>query len=971
MRGSVVIVSVLVGCSAQSALGYLQPPPSTKQHVGLGSINGRLALALQNEYRARAERVQPPVSLVPTDGSELALNKLAADVSIEGPIAHTELRFAFHNAEQRTREGRFAITLPPSAAVTRFAMKIDGEWREARVVAREQGRQVYERFLHRNVDPALLEQDLGNQFSARVFPIAALEDKEIILAYDHQVSSTYALALHGLPKIGQLSIAIDNNGDKRAIAQADVVPYDVSVDLVRGPAAVSAGEAFVARVDGVGASGGDAPLDRVLYLVDTSASRAPVMGRQTQVLRELLREHPVGSTVAITVFDQTTVELYRGPATQAEGALARILHHGALGSSNLGAALERATTAGMSRVVIIGDGVVTAGEHDVAKLSSIVSGSSIERVDAVQVGQSLDRTTLQRIVRAGRKPGAVLDGGAPAIAGRQLATRIAPPVAVTVDGAAQTWPATTRDVAPGEPVFVFGLRQGDGPLVVRVGDNAVTVTPRKGHARLRRAVARAELAGLIERAQGERGDAQQQLGDEIEKLALAHELVSPRTSLIVLETDADEQAFLGPRDPPKTGITINLPTGRTFESALGAAAGTQVDSYGVSFSGATSLENTYVVDGVNTTGLTFGTISTTVGAELCLITSPDPHGMHGATRPYVRADVMSPLALDLAAEAIRHNAFAFGRPGEFYEPPSDPKPTYQKPYTGTFLEVMSIIAAHEPRALEVATEWHVKHPGDVAAILALGEALEAIGAGNLAARAYGSIADLYPNRAELLRAAGERLDRIAGARTLAIDFYRRAVRERPDHASTYRLLAWALFRANRADEALDVLTEGLKHAQRDSVQQILAEDASIIAANIVARQPARRYALPTLPFPIAISPTLRFVLTWETDANDVDLHVRDGRGGHAFYKGTRLDSGGRLLDDLTDGYGPEMFVVENPTAFPYKLSAHYYNKGPMGLGLGTVQVIRHDGAGGVVVEDRPFVIQNDGAMVELGVVAAR
>jgi hypothetical protein len=218
---SLVVVSLLAGCSSQSSLGYLQPPQSTLPNVGLGSIDGRLAVALQNEYAK--ERVQPPVSLVPTDGSELVLKSLAGDIAIDGPLAHTELRLSFHNAEARVREGRFTVTLPPTAAVTRFAMKIQGEWREARVVSREKGRQVYETFLHRKTDPALLEQDLGNQFSARVFPIGANEDKEIILAYDHQVSAShgYALALHGLPKIGKLALAIDNNGDKQTIAQTD------------------------------------------------------------------------------------------------------------------------------------------------------------------------------------------------------------------------------------------------------------------------------------------------------------------------------------------------------------------------------------------------------------------------------------------------------------------------------------------------------------------------------------------------------------------------------------------------------------------------------------------------------------------------------------------------------------------------------------------------------------------------------
>ena len=71
-------------------------------------------------------------------------------------------------------------------------------------------------------------------------------------------------------------------------------------------------------------------------------------------------------------------------------------------------------------------------------------------------------------------------------------------------------------------------------------------------------------------------------------------------------------------DPTSTsqGITLdknylqNIPVpGRTFDQMLGAAAGSQGDPVtgGVSFSGSTSLENEYVVDGVNTTGLTFGT----------------------------------------------------------------------------------------------------------------------------------------------------------------------------------------------------------------------------------------------------------------------------------------------------------------------------------------------------------------------------
>ncbi len=71
----------------------------------------------------------------------------------------------------------------------------------------------------------------------------------------------------------------------------------------------------------------------------------------------------------------------------------------------------------------------------------------------------------------------------------------------------------------------------------------------------------------------------------------------------------------------KTGPTItkeytdNIPVGRTFGAVLGAAPGSQGDQYGISFSGATSVENTYIVEGVNTTDTAFGQLSSNLPNE--------------------------------------------------------------------------------------------------------------------------------------------------------------------------------------------------------------------------------------------------------------------------------------------------------------------------------------------------------------------
>lgn len=117
------------------------------------------------------------------------------------------------------------------------------------------------------------------------------------------------------------------------------------------------------------------------------------------------------------------------------------------------------------------------------------------------------------------------------------------------------------------------------------------------------------------------------------------------------------------------------------------------------------------------------------------------------------------------------------------------------------------------------------------------------------------------------------------------------------------------------------------------------------------------------------APSVRFVLTWETDANDVDFHIFDDRGGHAYYGRKQLpNGGGELYADVTTGYGPECFTIRKPKSqrANYVLQANYYSRGPMGYGMGKLQIIDHDGKGGLKVEERPFVVMVDRGFVDMG-----
>jgi hypothetical protein len=98
--------------------------------------------------------------------------------------------------------------------------------------------------------------------------------------------------------------------------------------------------------------------------------------------------------------------------------------------------------------------------------------------------------------------------------------------------------------------------------------------------------------------------------------------VSIDTSTAAGETiELEGRAPIVDQGSTKTGTTITdeyttrIPTGRTFGAVLGTAAGTQGDQYGVSFSGSTSLENTYIIEGINTTDTGFGSQSTNLPNE--------------------------------------------------------------------------------------------------------------------------------------------------------------------------------------------------------------------------------------------------------------------------------------------------------------------------------------------------------------------
>jgi tetratricopeptide (TPR) repeat protein len=987
------------------------------------------------------EQIQAPWTLTASDGSGLMLTRVEAKAVFQGALAFTELHLYFHNPEARVREGTFAITLPPRAAVSRFAMENEGKWMEAEVVEKMIARRAYEDALHRKADPALLEKAEGNQFTARVFPIPAKGDKHLVVSFSQDLpGERYTLPLRGLPKTERVDVRLsllgaDGRKTEQTMSERNWQPDRDFVSTAPIAAeALSSGTMVAAQLAVLDASGAMPPKDApvaMTILFDTSASRTLGFGANVgaldRLIAELRKRHGDELQLQVIAFDQETQVIFEGRAagwsTTHKSAL---LERGAAGASDLGQAIAWVGShSHNTRLVVIGDGVVTAGAKP-EEITAAIKRLGATRVDVVLSGGIRDDQMASGLARAATRPGAVLDldTGVEGVAAGLSETMLVD-VAIDVRGASWVYPRKIASARPGTRVMVYARMPAPmQTLDVTINGHRHAVGLAGGTpALVARAVAAAELGELEGRLASSTGD-RTALRGEIAKRSVAARVISSQTAMLVLETDTDYERFgidrtaladileVGPdgivqrnrssqiaatpkKKPPvkrleklqKKGTKNEL--SKELESA---------DDSGADYDGAPDQTEEKQELEIRQPNTGAGSSSAPTTPQPVVTPRPPPPPPRPepprVVDPRPRLQRLERTAADAPAQrrpmvdgrrqGIRISRGNMDNPlaaddgdGREAWPPRNSPAALQ----GELAEISKAIAKRDTNAaLARARAWHLKEPGNVLALIGLGETLEARREFGPAARAYGSIIDLFPGRADLRRFAGQRLERLAtdktaASRELAVDTYRRAVADRPDHMTGHRLLAYALLRAGKPAEAFAAILAGVDQKYPEGRfrggDHVLADDAGLIGAAYAAAVPGKRAdiaaALAKHKLTIANAASTRFILYWETDANDVDFHIQDAKGGHAFYSKPKLASGGELYGDVTTGYGPECFAIPGtPKAGPYRLSINYYSQGPMGYGMGLLEIVRHDGNGKLVFEDRPYVIMADHAYVDLG-----
>ena len=131
---------------------------------------------------------------------ELQFVSQRAVVDINAQTARTKLTQVFKNPTSRTIEGTYLFPLPTGAAVTGFAMTVNGKRVAAEILDSDKARGIYEGIVSKLRDPAILEFADRNTLRARIFPIATGAEQTMEIEYSQSLSTSNNAWKYGLPQ---------------------------------------------------------------------------------------------------------------------------------------------------------------------------------------------------------------------------------------------------------------------------------------------------------------------------------------------------------------------------------------------------------------------------------------------------------------------------------------------------------------------------------------------------------------------------------------------------------------------------------------------------------------------------------------------------------------------------------------------------------------------------------------------------
>ena len=393
----------------------------------------------------------------PLPESTYKIKELTVEGRLKDQVAEIQVSQTFVNTGSRVMEVAFVFPLPYDGAIDRLTFMVDGKELDAKLLDAKQARQIYESYVRKNQDPALLEWMGTGMFRTSVFPVPPGAERKVSLRYSQLMRKSdgstdflfplttakyttdpvekieFRLTIDSAEPIKNVyspshTVEIKRPDDRRAtihyVAEKQIPTNDFRLMYDTGKGTVGAQVlSFAPRHDEDGfflllaspeidAAKAAPPPKTVVFVLDRSGSMSGKKIEQARAaLTFVVNNLKTGDMFNIIAYDSTVEsfrpELQKFDEETRKAALAFIDGIYAGGSTNINGALTTALeqlkdNSRPNFVIFLTDGLPTTGEVNEGKIvaNSVKANSVGARVFNFGVGYDLNSRLLDKLTTA-------------------------------------------------------------------------------------------------------------------------------------------------------------------------------------------------------------------------------------------------------------------------------------------------------------------------------------------------------------------------------------------------------------------------------------------------------------------------------------------------------------------------------------------------------------------------------------------
>ena len=228
---------------------------------------------------------------------------------------------------------------------------------------------------------------------------------------------------------------------------------------------------------------------------------------------------------------------------------------------------------------------------------------------------------------------------------------------------------------------------------------------------------------------------------------------------------------------------------------------------------------------------------------------------------------------------------------------------------------------------------------------------------------------------ELIRALAYKLE-FFEVYDLAVHVYAEVLKLRPEEPHSYRDLALVYEQVGEYQKAFDLLYSIIdgKLLEKDEEERFLGiENLAYVEACHLVTKYGGKLNLNAIQKKLIkeFKVDIRVVIDWNHNDTDLDLWIENPNSEKLLYKNKNSTDGGRISEDMTEGYGPEEFMIKNAKKGAYEILVDYYAdevqkiSGPTSL---KVTIFTNYGSKNETREVRILRLDKEEDEIEVGVV---